>query len=254
MRTVTIAEETIPQYRVPLFEALQRTLEDHRVHLRVAHGRPGRNFAQRLDAPGLTWGESLPQCNFRFRDHELVWLDCRRAIRKTDLVIVSQEIRQVSNLALWALQEAGCIRLGLWGHGRDFSKPSDRGLTERVKRAMSRRPHWWFAYNQLSARTVSGFGYPAERISVLMNSTDTELLRETRNGTGLDQIRELRKISEIGEGPVGLYLGAMDPIKHLSYLLDAARHIRRMLPTFELMMIGAGPELPALRETPSGDP
>ena len=254
-RTVTILQEIIPQYRVPLFDGLRQSLGIHGVALRVAYGTPGRAFAQRGDAAKpLAWGEPLAQGNCRIRNRELVWLDFRKAIRGADLVIATQEVRQLSNLALWGLQEAGGLRLALWGHGRDFSKPSSGGLAERLKRAMSRRPHWWFAYNELSQRTVSALGYPPGRITTLMNSTDTSLLSAARQNLEDHQVQALKARLGLGSGPVGLYLGAMDSIKHLPYLLEAARHLRAWLPDFELLMVGGGPELPVLREATRTEP
>ena len=254
MPVVSILHEVIPQYRVPFFEGLRDRLGAEGVTLRVGQGRPPSRFAAREDSQPLAWATPLPQVNLPLRGHDLVCLDPRPVLRGADLVVATQEIRQLQNLALWGLSRLGGPRLAWWGHGRDFAKPDAQHPGERLKRFLSARAHWWFAYNHLSARTVAALGFPPERITAVINSTDTSTLQQHRATTTPADLAQLRARLGLGPGPLGLYVGALAPIKQLPYLLAAADAIRARIPTFELLMVGKGPEEAALQAMSAGRP
>lgn len=239
-RTVTLLHQTIPAYRVPFFTGLRDRLAGHDVTLRLAQGRPPRAFAARGDSRVLPWAMQVGQWELALGGRELVWLRYGPVLAGSDLVIATQEVRQLSNLGLWALAEAGRVRWALWGHGRDFSRARG-GWAESVKRAFSRRAHWWFAYNHLAARTVQALGYPADRITPVMNAFDTADLIQVRLGTGPEPLWAARAALGLGSGPTAIYVGAMDPAKHVPYLLAASRQIRRRVPGFHLLLVGDGP-------------
>jgi glycosyltransferase involved in cell wall biosynthesis len=176
----------------------------------------------------------------RVAGKDLVYLELGDTMGTSDLVITNQEIRLLHNFRLLGQQMTGHGRLALMGHGRDRSKIARTSLSERVKIWMSRRVHWWFAYNNYTAREVEGFGYPADRITTFMNSTDTRALRGFKNETTSADLEALRSRIGLGPGPHAIYVGAIDSIKQIRYLIQGARRVREVLPGFELMIVGAG--------------
>jgi glycosyltransferase involved in cell wall biosynthesis len=252
MPIVAILHEGIPQYRLPFFEGLREALARENVALRLGQGQPPASFAQRGDSvQRLPWATPLPTRHLRLGGRELVWLDPRPVIRGADLVIAIQQIRQLQNLVLWGLHQAGQLRLAWWGHGRDFAKSPDCA-SERFKRFLSARAHWWFAYNQISVRTVASLGFPEARITPVMNSTDTTPLRRMRETLTIGELEGLRQELGLGSGPVGIYVGALDRIKQIPYLLEAARVVRERCPGFHLLLVGNGPDGSALRASTAG--
>ncbi|MBP1626360.1 MAG: hypothetical protein H6Q00_835 [Holophagaceae bacterium] len=183
----------------------------------------------------------MPQHNWALGNHDLIWLDTRQARHQADLVIAIQQIRQLQNLALWAQQQFGTIKLAWWGHGRDFSKPRD-AWSERFKGFLSRKAHWWFAYNNLSAQVVQELGFPVSRISSVMNTVDTNPLKWALERVTIADLETLRTRLGIKGSKIGIYIGALAPIKGLRYLLESCLAIRAQLPDFEMVMIGSGPE------------
>jgi glycosyltransferase involved in cell wall biosynthesis len=242
MKTVAFLNEVIPQYRIPFFEGLSASLRSEGVQLRVAQGAASSRFALRQDSRTLPGAISMPQRNLSLGRHDLVWLDTAQVLEAADLVIAIQQIRQLQNLTLWLRSRLGQHRLAWWGHGRDFAKEDPNTLGERVKRAMSTRAHWWFAYNELSTRTVAALGFPEARITTVMNSTDTTALREHQASITAEDQSRLRRRLGLHEGPTAIYIGAMASIKQLPYLIEAAATLHARVPDFQLLMVGAGPE------------
>jgi hypothetical protein len=55
VRTVTVVNQFIPQYRVRVWEGLRASLHDHGIRMRLLHGRPHRSYAPRADTVALEW-------------------------------------------------------------------------------------------------------------------------------------------------------------------------------------------------------
>jgi L-malate glycosyltransferase len=254
MRTVSVVNQFVPHYRVPVWECLRASLAKHDVRMRLLHGRPHRSFAHRGDTVKLDWSEEVPMREFRVAGKDLVYLELGDIMQTSDLVITNQEIRLLHNFRLLWQQTLGHGRLALMGHGRDRSKNTQSSLGERVKIWMSRRVHWWFAYNNYTAHEVEGFGYPADRITTFMNSTDTRSLRASNDKITNAGLEALRRRIGLGPGPYGVYVGAVDPIKQVRYLIQAVRRVREALPDFELMIVGAGSDREQLRIETSREP
>ena len=254
MRTVAIVNQFIPQYRVPAWEALRGSLADRGVRLRLLHGRAHRSYAPRGDTVALAWSEEVPMREVRVAGRDLVYLELGDVMRSSALVITNQEIRLLHNFRLLAQQMRGIGRLALMGHGRDSLKEGRPSASEQVKLWMSARVHWWFAYNERTRREVVGFGYPPERITTFMNSTDTRRLRRARDATTAAALDTLRRELGLGTGPRAIYVGGIDPIKQMGYLIESLRAIRAAIPDFEMLVVGAGAERDALRAATGGEP
>ena len=246
-RIVTILQECLPQYRIAFFEGLRDELAKSGVELRLLVGRASGRYAQRGDTREVPWGIQVPQWNWSVGKHDLVWQFPGKHLRGSDLVIVPDQIRQVASLLLWLQQQLGVRKVAYYGHGRDFSK--DPGVwSERLKRFISRRVHWWFSYNRLSACVVQAFGFPTSRTTLVINATDTRPLKAALSNLQEGDLQALREGLGLQGRHVGIYIGALAPIKGLPFLLEACQVIRSRVPDFEMIMIGAGPEAWRVRE------
>ena len=170
---VVIFYKSIPQYRRRFFELLRERLASDGIGLELIYGRPTMEDAAKGDSVDLPWAVKAGSRSVRLAGRELVWQNGLTRLRRGDLVIVEQASKLLLNDVLFAVHRAGLIRMAFWGHGRSTRlRPlTDRG--ERVKRYMSRRVWWWWAYNERSAAYVRDLGYPDERITRVQNSIDT---------------------------------------------------------------------------------
>jgi glycosyltransferase involved in cell wall biosynthesis len=242
MKRVLIIQEHLPHYRVPFFEGLRDRLTADGVKLEVVfHERRAARFIAG-DLPWAWW------VGFR-RCGGLIWHrgTMRRALA-ADLVIASQEVKYLVPTLLLVTARIRHRRFGYWGHGRNFQATDPDCAAERVKRFLSRRVDWWFAYNELSARIVRQLGYPEQRITVVMNAVDTRAMRAGRAKLGPDDLARVRRDLGLGGNHVGLYSGALHAHKRLPFLLDCARLIRGLVPDFELLVMGTGSEEAMVRK------
>ena len=231
---VVLVQRRMTHYRVPLFESMRALLARRGIGLDVVFGDPTPEEILKRDGGVLPWGRYV-RCRYGLGGKlclQWAW----PIVRGADLVIVTQENRLLLNYFLEACRIT--VPLAVWGHGRNFQSTVPNGLRERLKRLRVPRADWWFAYTQTSVDVVAGLGFARERITVVNNAVDTSALRsladtdpnETRRGLGLDS------------GPVGLVLGSLHADKGIPFILDAARHIRRSVPGFQLLIVGDGPD------------
>jgi glycosyltransferase involved in cell wall biosynthesis len=235
---VLIVQRRLTHYRVPLFERLRTALDARGVDLQLAYGNPTKSETLNRDEGHLAWGKHVPARNFL--GGCLIWQDLRVALRRVDMVIVTQENRLLFNYLLPLLYPR--LRWAFWGHGRNFQAARWQSLAEYFKRWYLRHADWWFAYTEVSARVLREAGYPAERISVLNNALDNDALLADLESLSADDVLERAVQWGIGAGPVGLMLGSLHSGKRLRFMLAAAQQIRARLPDFELLIVGDGPK------------
>jgi L-malate glycosyltransferase len=244
---VVVVQKSLPLYRVPFFERLRGRLDADGIELELVHGRPTPSDAHRNDAAEVDWAIRRPNRVVRVGRRELVWQACLEDVRGADLVIAEQASRLLVNYLLLARQQAGRGRVAFWGHGANLQLRSASAVSESLKRRLSRRPHWWFAYTDGTRRRIERLGYPAERITVVQNAQDTEQLATAVAAVPDEAIRRFREAHDLGDGPVGLFLGSLTREKRLGFLLDACERIAAREPGFRLLVAGDGEELPRVR-------
>ena len=244
---VAIIQRRLTDYRVPLFERLREELRGEGVELRLLYGDPAPGEASKRDEADVPWGEKLPTRYFFGR--KVCWQPYLSKVRDADLVIVTQENKLLCNLL--PLFGPRPYRLAFWGHGMNMQASRGSGLLEWFKRLTTRRVDWWFAYTGLSKTIVASQGFPEEKITDLENSIDTSALQAHCDAVEASELEELRAGLNLGNGPVGLFIGSLYPEKRLDFLLEAGAHLARQLPDFRLVVIGDGP-LRAMLEAAAG--
>lgn len=240
---VVVLYKSLPQYRVAFFDELRLRLDSENIELALIHGSPVGDEETKGDASSLPWAEGAANRLIRVpRMPALYWQPCLRRVAKANLVIVEQASKLLINYVLLMKQRLGGCPVAFWGHGKNFQSHCGSRAGEVIKRRSSTLAHWWFAYNQLSADTVAALGYPRRRITVVNNSIDTRTISRARAGLSEAVGREMRESIGLRTSNVGLYCGAIYREKRLPFLIEAAHHIRMVIPDFELLVLGAGPE------------
>jgi L-malate glycosyltransferase len=242
---VLVVQRRLTHYRVPLFELLRHRLADAGFDLVLAVGQPTVAEASKRDEGHVEWALPAP-CTYMYGGRAC-WQDVRSIVRAGDLVVLTQENGLLANYRL--LLQPGKARVGLWGHGRNFQANGGvaAGLAQRWKAVWSRQADWWFAYTELSARLVQGFGYPPARITVLDNAIDTGALV-----AAVDDARRLGRDVVRGQfgldarGPLGVFMGSLHADKLLDLLVHSAEIVRQSAPEFQLAIAGDGPLRPWL--------
>lgn len=242
--TVAIVQSWLTPYRVPFYDLLRAELSERSIGLKVIYGQAGREEGAKRGHTELPWGTYVANRYLRLRGKEVSWQPCLAAVDGADLIIVEQALKRLVNGLLLAQQHLTGRRVAFWGHGRNFQAHRAWPGIEGTKRCLSRQAHWWFAYNELSARAVEGLPYPASRITVVNNSVDTRSLRSAREAVTGEEVAALRSRLGISSNHVGLFVGGMYPDKRLGFLLECCQRIREVMPDFELVLVGDGPDAP----------
>ena len=230
--TVAILQESLENYRIRFFDLLQEILEGHGIEMTLYVHETGlpdhlRNRPYIKPLKGL--GKGLAR---------LAQLPSEA--KHADLLIQPQQVRHLSFLFTLLIRKATQRKNAFWGHGRCFDPNFEHRWSEKLKRWFSKRVDWWFAYNDLSARIVNQLGFPSDRITSVMNSTDTTSLRRRLMEVKADGLDVWRQRLGIGSGPVGVFTGRLYINKRVEFTLAAAKEIRKRIPSFEMIFIGNG--------------
>ena len=252
---VLFVNAQMDHYRIPFYELLRAELNDRGIDLQVAYGVAKRVGAERSSAPTeLQWGHRVDNRVYRLGGRELWWQPCLDLVRTADLVIVEQASKRLLNYLLLLRQSIGRGRVALWGHGRNFKTATLSPAGEAVKRYVSRMPHWWFAYNDLSASVVRDLGFPEERITSVQNAIDTRALTAAFSRLDQSVVERLRQEMGLRGQHVGIFCGGIYAEKRTAFMVAAALAARSVLPDFELIVVGDGVEAHVLEEAAKSHP
>lgn len=231
--TVTIIQEEVYHYRVPFFRELQRQLHEQGVELALAYEKGGKC----RDLDDEPWTLHTPCKRFG----KLCWQNLDAIPASTRLVIFPQMVRYPYALIEQSVNWIRNRKTAFWGHGKYFDPAWDGKASERFKAWLSKHVDWWFAYNERSARVLRDeLGYPADRITSVMNAIDTRAMRDKAEHTTPAELEALRQSIGCRSDNVAVYTGTLYSSKRIDFLLEAARRVRKTIEDFELIVIGSG--------------
>jgi len=240
MFKIAVIYKTLPRYRRDFFNGLRETLAQNNMELILLYGQPSYREALKNDTIDLDWAVKVPSKIFELGRSEFYWQPVLHYLKDVDLVIVEQASKLLVNYVLVLQNLLGIRKLAFWGHGKNFQETSANLLGEWVKRQVSTRVHWWFAYNEMSARVVQEIGFPRERITLVQNAVDTYFLTRTFQELTPVQIEKVRGELNLYSPNVGIYAGGLYLEKRIPFLLESLQIIRRQIPDFEMIFIGGG--------------
>jgi glycosyltransferase involved in cell wall biosynthesis len=253
-KIVAIAFGYIPHYRKEFYYGLKEALDKKNIILKVIYGQPNKRDMLKGDMVEIPWGIRIENKILQIGDKELYWQPILPYIKDADLVIVEPGSRLLVNYLLLLRSIFGNPKLAFWGFGVHFHKSKAIPISEWVKRFITKKVHWYFAYTERVVDIVSEMGYPKERITVVYNSIDTRNLIKTRNRVTNKELADLKSRLSVKGNHIGLYIGAMYKEKKLKFLIESCKLIRQQVHDFEMLMIGAGTDAYLVRDAVSENP
>lgn len=251
---VAILVKNTNRYRVPFYEQLRSELGRRGIELRLVVADGLAEDHAKGDRATLSWAEPRPLKEVHVRGRGVLWQPGFDIASGADLVITEQATKQLFNIALSFGQRTLHTRHAFWGHGRNFQASIEEGGGEGVKRRLTRRAHWFFAYNQTSAAAAVEAGMPTDRVTAVMNSTDTTAIRHTLANLPEGSAHAVRQELGIADGPVGLSIGGVYAPKRPEFLIEAAVAVRALVPNFELVVIGSGSRAAVVTDAAAAHP
>ena len=237
---VSILLKNTNQYRLALYETLRIELAKRDIELRLVVADGLREDHAKGDRATLPWAEERPFREISVLGKKLLWQPGFDVASGADLIITEQASKQLFNIVLAYGQRGMRTRLAFWGHGKNFQSSIEGSSGEGLKNRLTRKAHWFFAYNELSAKAAEEAGMPADRITAVMNATDTDHIRAVHAGLPANSEKLLRTKLAMGEGPVVLSMGGIYPPKRPAFLIESALHLRTLVPDVEVLVIGGG--------------
>lgn len=229
-RRVVVVYKSLPQYRVALFERARARLAAEGVVFELVYGQPIRADMARADARHLPWATTVQNRELRLGRRALLWQPVLGCLHRGDLVVVEQASKLLVNYLLLLAQRLGLFDVVFWGHGRTLHAS---WVGEFVKRWVSRRPHWWFAYTAGTREIVVANGYPPERVTVLENAVDTDALAAAARDCSRSTPRVAGRVA---------FVGSLYREKGLEFLMESCSLVRAARPDLGLLIIGDGPD------------
>jgi glycosyltransferase involved in cell wall biosynthesis len=251
-RVAVLHQGFVPRYRVRFYELLSRR---GAIEYVVFHGDPPSGSAHRA-AEGPF---EFPAVRVRNREIRAAgrWFVFQPVLRRIarggfDGVVLGDEAKFVSSLALQAVFAARGRPVAIWGAG--FEKEESLGrvgsLVKRVGGGLKRRrlgaAAGYLAYTEGGRDAVVAAGMPADRVTVVRNTLDIAEQVDLHAAARRRSPAQVRH--ELGlerDSVVLLYLGRVYREKRVDDLVGLVRRMRERPdgPRVEAVVIGDGPAL-----------
>ena len=241
MRRIAIIQDYLPSYRVRFYQNLHELLLNDNIRLELFYGI---NFSDPEAVRTLNWSTPVHTTWVG----PFIWQEVNSLCLQCDLVVVPQQLRQLSSILLHLSRFTGNRRHAFWGHGASQHAANLSPPVKAWKKYLSKRVDWWFAYNNMAADFVKDMGYPEERITRVMNAIDTTGIHQQLKELAGDDLESVRRDLGIDSHNVAVYTGSLRQIKRPEFLVAACEKIRERVPDFEMILIGDGPDAPMMEE------
>jgi len=242
MKKVTIIQRILPHYRISFFERLFEKLQARNIALQLIYGQEYPGTVPRTFDLDRTWSHRVNNKYIRLPGAKVIWQPCIKTLRNSDLIILEHSNQLLLNYPLVLRLLRRNARLAYWGHGKNMQALGKKRFREIIKKWTTTRVDWWFTYTELGRDLVRGFGYPADRITVVQNSIDTRVLADAIDSVDEVVINRIKQRLGITGDNVCIFCGGMYPDKWLDFLLRACQKIKERIPDFHMLFIGSGPE------------
>ena len=237
---VVVVLKNTNKYRTNLYDLMRERLNERGIEMRLLVAGGLAEDHAKGDQASLPWSEQADLTEINVAGRSVLWQPAFRASFDADLVITEQASKQLFNIALSIGQRAMKTKHCFWGHGKNFQESIEPSGGEGLKQKLTERAHWFFAYNEISAQAAIEAGMPADRVTAVMNSTDTAHIRRLLAALPADNDSQVRAELGMGTGPVVLFMGGLYPPKRPDFLVEAAHRLREQVPDVEFLVIGDG--------------
>jgi glycosyltransferase involved in cell wall biosynthesis len=244
VKQVLIAHQsTIPHYRVPFYEAVERIRPkwwEFSVIYDAANAR-GKSFLE-FDPRGVGFHiKESRTYSLMLANKQVLFQTFPFGALRYDLLVMGSELNNVSYPMSYLWRFAG-KSIAFWGHGRDSSVERAEGLKalgEQTKVWLTRRADGFFAYTNGVRDYMVKNGVDGNKIFVLHNTIDIAKQRALFESL-IPQRESLRSEAGLSDKKVLLFVGRLNTRKYLNTLFDAFSHLRRADESYVLVIIGGG--------------
>lgn len=250
----------VPIYRRPFYDRLARSKD---VDYVVAVGEPPRGTDYIIAPPPYAF-ETLPIRNHEIRigGKSLVWQPLAAPYWSSfDAVVLGEELKYVSHLALSAISKIKGRPLVWWGFGAPPASvgvqqaPSRHPAAEAVTRRLRRMGSGYLSYTDSGRTALHAEGFDLDDIAVLNNTVDIDHQRALRAAAAKESDAEIRAYFSLpADKPVLLYFGRFLADKHVDVLIRYVQSRRASGHPVAALVFGDGVEKDKLKALAAGAP
>jgi glycosyltransferase involved in cell wall biosynthesis len=246
LKTILV-QRVLPIYRKEFFEISKQEFEKAGHSFELWVSSPSKNFSKRGFECNLPWMLkfpviSLPRWLGGFEFQFLSW----RMILAADVVIVSDNLRCISNILVILLRRLNGKPVQVWGHGKNFQSNWMSLLFSYFRFRILRMADFNIVYTKVSIAPLIRAGFNQNRILVSENNIDTSL------AVGLypqhPEVLAFRQAHFLGDSPCVAFLGSWYSLKRPEILIEFGLALRRMVPQIQVLVIGGGEGLEVLKK------
>jgi len=246
MKKILIAHQsTIPHYRVPFFEAMERLRPDG-WEFSVAFDKDEMAkksfFQEPVDHTLFNFPlEDTSTYNFKIFKKSLTFQTFILRAWKYDVIIIGNTLHNISYLLAHFYHLFG-KSIAVWWHRHNFPSTKLKGLRGMRENLMLRLAHMadgLFAYTPGGFKYLKEEGVKIEKIFVLNNTIDIMRQRKAfeQFAPQRDHLRE--KFALTGK-KVLLFVGRLLKEKRLSFLMAAFSYLKEKDPSYHMVIVGGG--------------
>lgn len=260
-RVLITHQGCVPIYRRPFFDRLARS--EH-IDYVVAVGDPPRGTDYMAAQPPYAF-QTLPIRNYELPlgRKTMIWQPLVRPYWSDfDAVVLGEELKYISHLALAAISKARGRPFVWWGFGAprwevsaDKATAVRRPISEFVAYHLRRQASGYLAYTQSGREKLEQKGFDPSNIAVLNNVVDIEAQRVLRAQVAGENEADIRKkLGVPADVPVLIYFGRFLWDKHVDVLVRYALRRREMGAPICALISGSGVEADKLHALAAGAP
>ncbi len=246
---VTILQHRLMHYRVGFFESLKNNCESVGVSIDLVVGQATNRESTKKDEGKLDWVTKIHNSYIELKHIDLLWqwLPCK--VFKSDLIVMMQENRILSNYLVLLLKPFFGYKTAFWGHGANFQSKNPKGLKETFKKFFINRVDYWFAYTELTCQILKDNGFSEDSISCLNNAIDNEHFEKLISSVTDEDVLNFKREKNISnDDEVALFCGSIYEEKRIDFLLKSCEVIRNKKKNFFLIVVGDGPDAGKVKE------
>lgn len=239
MKKVLIIQQIIPEYRIAFFSQLRTELAKEDIELNVIYSNKSNSYKSGSRFYELDWGRLIVNKTIKIGRIELCWQPLTKYLKGNDLVIVEKSNKLLLNYYLIAGRKFLKIKLGFWGHGRNIQADPD-SIANKFAYVTLRMCDWWWAYTNSVRDFLVSKKFPLNKITVVQNAIDTVNLNNQIAEVTDRELLEVKNALGIKGQKITIFCGGMYPDKRIDFILEACSGIKKSIPDFEIIFIGAG--------------
>ena len=228
------------QYRIPLFNALQKQLTEIGVDLLVVFGAQSlhsRRSIVNLDHLGFRY-HLLSSSNSAGKLIFYTGLSRLILKEKPDALIVGGF--SIPAIKATFLKLVIPFQFIIWTGSFESNRNSIPTIKKVLRKWLFKKADHWLAYSNSTKKYLLNYGVSEQKVKVIGNTVDTHFFSEETSKERDKVIQTDRKVLT--------YIGYLTPRKDVAKILETAKALLEMRSDFFLQIIGDGPEKSRLEQ------